>query len=50
MRAVDLELEPEVLMDGSSSLERCQEVTAGVLKAVFDETFDDPGAVAPKRS
>jgi fructose-bisphosphate aldolase class I len=28
-------VEPEVLMDGSHSIERCEEVTAGVLHAVF---------------
>jgi fructose-bisphosphate aldolase, class I len=33
-------VEPEVLMDGSHSLERCEEVTSGVLKAVFDELFE----------
>jgi fructose-bisphosphate aldolase, class I len=29
-------VEPEVLMDGAHTLERCDEVTAGVLHAVFD--------------
>jgi fructose-bisphosphate aldolase, class I len=33
-------VEPEVLMDGSHSLERCEEVTAGVLQVVFDELFE----------
>jgi len=30
-------VEPEVLMDGPHSIERCEEVTGGVLQAVFDE-------------
>ena len=30
-------VEPEVLMDGAHSMERCQEVTGQVLQAVFDE-------------
>ena len=30
-------IEPEVLMDGSHTLERCYEVTSEVLKIVFDE-------------
>src|SRR5450755_3280574 len=30
-------VEPEVLMDGNHSLERCAEVTQGVLHAVFDQ-------------
>lgn len=30
-------VEPEVLMDGGHSLQRCQEVTAKTLKAVFDK-------------
>ncbi len=30
-------VEPEVLMDGSHSLERCEEVTDAVLQAVFDQ-------------
>lgn len=33
-------VEPEVLMDGAHSLERCEEVTGSVLQAVFDELFD----------
>lgn len=33
-------VEPEVLMTGGHSLERCQRVTARVLHAVFDELFD----------
>jgi len=32
-------VEPEVLMDGGHSLERCEEVTAGVLQTVFDVLF-----------
>jgi len=32
-------VEPEVLMDGAHSLERCQEVTEAVLQSVFDELF-----------
>ena len=32
-------VEPEVLMDGSHSLERCFEVTTRTLHAVFDELF-----------
>jgi fructose-bisphosphate aldolase class I len=30
-------VEPEVLMDGAHTIERCEEVTARVLQAVFDE-------------
>ena len=30
-------VEPEVLMDGAHSIERCEEVTGAVLQAVFDE-------------
>jgi fructose-bisphosphate aldolase class I len=30
-------VEPEVLMDGSHTIERCEEVTGRVLRAVFDE-------------
>lgn len=33
-------VEPEVLMDGSHTIERCEEVTGRVLKAVFDALFD----------
>lgn len=33
-------VEPEVLMDGSHTIERCEEVTAAVLHAVFDALFD----------
>jgi fructose-bisphosphate aldolase class I len=33
-------VEPEVLMDGSHTIERCEEVTAGVLHTVFDELFE----------
>lgn len=33
-------VEPEVLMDGSHSIERCEEVTAEVLHAVFNALFD----------
>jgi fructose-bisphosphate aldolase, class I len=32
-------VEPEVLMDGAHSLERCEEVTERVLQAVFDQLF-----------
>lgn len=32
-------VEPEVLMDGAHSLERCEEVTDAVLQAVFDRLF-----------
>jgi fructose-bisphosphate aldolase, class I len=32
-------VEPEVLMDGGHSIERCEEVTSNVLHAVFDELF-----------
>jgi fructose-bisphosphate aldolase class I len=32
-------VEPEVLMDGAHSIERCQEVTEAVLQSVFDELF-----------
>src|SRR4029450_11255156 len=33
-------VEPEVLMEGSHSIERCEEVTANVLHAVFDALFE----------
>jgi fructose-bisphosphate aldolase class I len=33
-------VEPEVLMDGSHSIERCQHVTGVVLHAVFDALFE----------
>jgi fructose-bisphosphate aldolase class I len=33
-------VEPEVLMDGSHTIERCEEVTANVLHAVFNVLFD----------
>jgi fructose-bisphosphate aldolase, class I len=33
-------VEPEVLMDGAHTIERCEEVTGGVLHAVFDALFD----------
>jgi fructose-bisphosphate aldolase class I len=33
-------VEPEVLMDGAHSLERCEEVTNATLKAVFDALAD----------
>jgi fructose-bisphosphate aldolase, class I len=33
-------VEPEVLMDGSHSIERCEEVASVVLHAVFDALFD----------
>lgn len=33
-------VEPEVLMDGSHTIERCEEVTAAVLHAVFKALFD----------
>ena len=32
-------VEPEVLMDGAHSLERCEEVTERVLQTVFDQLF-----------
>jgi fructose-bisphosphate aldolase class I len=32
-------VEPEVLMDGAHTLERCDEVTGSVLQKVFDELF-----------
>jgi fructose-bisphosphate aldolase class I len=32
-------VEPEVLMDGTHTIERCEEVTSNVLRAVFDELF-----------
>ena len=32
-------VEPEVLMDGGHSIERCQQVTEDVLAAVFDELY-----------
>jgi fructose-bisphosphate aldolase class I len=33
-------VEPEVLMDGSHTIERCEQVTERVLHAVFDELFE----------
>jgi fructose-bisphosphate aldolase class I len=33
-------VEPEVLMDGLHSIERCEEVTGAVLQAVFNALFD----------
>src|SRR5262249_7060637 len=33
-------VEPEVLMNGSHTIERCEEVTGGVLHVVFDALFD----------
>lgn len=33
-------VEPEVLMDGPHTIERCEEVTSEVLQAVFNELFD----------
>jgi fructose-bisphosphate aldolase, class I len=33
-------VEPEVLMDGSHTIERCEEVTGEVLHTVFDALFD----------
>jgi len=33
-------VEPEVLMDGAHSLERCEEVTSEVLATVFDQLFE----------
>ncbi len=32
-------VEPEVLMDGDHTLERCEEVTNGVLQTVFSHLF-----------
>jgi fructose-bisphosphate aldolase class I len=32
-------VEPEVLMDGAHTIERCEEVTAQVLQTVFDELY-----------
>src|SRR6201993_1162379 len=33
-------VEPEVLMDGGHSIERCEEVTNNVLQTVFDQLFE----------
>jgi fructose-bisphosphate aldolase, class I len=33
-------VEPEVLMDGSHTIERCEEITGVVLRAVFDALFE----------
>jgi fructose-bisphosphate aldolase class I len=33
-------VEPEVLMDGAHSIDRCEEVTTAVLQTVFDQLFD----------
>ena len=38
-------VEPEVLMDGGHSLERCDEVTRLVLKTTFQELFEQRGAL-----
>jgi fructose-bisphosphate aldolase class I len=34
-------VEPEVLMEGTHTIERCEEVTSHVLQAVFDELFEE---------
>src|SRR5436190_818701 len=34
-------VEPEVLMNGAHSIDRCEDVTGHVLQAVFDELFDE---------
>jgi fructose-bisphosphate aldolase, class I len=39
-------VEPEVLMEGTHTLERCEEVTRSVLQAVFDALFEQ--RVAPE--
>ncbi len=39
-RAIVPIVEPEVLMDGAHSIERCEEVTDRVLEAVFGQLFD----------
>jgi fructose-bisphosphate aldolase class I len=33
-------VEPEVLMDGAHTIERCEEVTSKVLQTVFDQLFE----------
>jgi fructose-bisphosphate aldolase class I len=33
-------VEPEVLMDGAHTIERCEEVTSNVLQTVFDQLFE----------
>jgi fructose-bisphosphate aldolase class I len=33
-------VEPEVLMDGDHTIERCEEVTSSVLQTVFDQLFE----------
>jgi fructose-bisphosphate aldolase class I len=38
-------VEPEVLMDGSHAIERCDEVTGSVLHAVFNALFDQDVAL-----
>jgi fructose-bisphosphate aldolase, class I len=38
-------VEPEVLMDGSHSIERCEEVTGAVLHAVFDALLEQDVAL-----
>ena len=38
-------VEPEVLMDGSHTIERCEEVTGAVLHAVFNKLFDQEVAL-----
>jgi fructose-bisphosphate aldolase class I len=44
-------VEPEVLMDGPHAIERCEEVTSGVLHTVFNALFDQrvsPGSMLLK--
>jgi fructose-bisphosphate aldolase class I len=38
-------VEPEMLMDGSHTIERCEEVTAEVLHAVFDALLDQKASL-----
>jgi fructose-bisphosphate aldolase, class I len=40
-------VEPEVLMDGAHTIERCEEVTGVVLHAVFHALFETPTSRAP---
>jgi fructose-bisphosphate aldolase class I len=39
-------VEPEVLMDGSHTIERCEQVTGAVLHAVFNGLFEQNIALA----
>ena len=42
-------VEPEVLMDGTHTIERCEEVTSAVLHAVFEALGDDPRSMDTRK-